>query len=127
MPVAVPVEPIVAMEVLLLVHVPPPTTLLKLVVAPTHTVAVPVMVPASAPVVIVTTTEVVSLSHPLSAIYLIVAVPVEIPVTIPPDTVATLGLAEFHPPSLIDVVLKVVVFPTHVVSVPEIVPASAVG
>ena len=39
-PVTIPVEPTVAAELLLLLHVPPPTPSVKATVAPWHTVAV---------------------------------------------------------------------------------------
>lgn len=45
-PVTVPVEFTVAIPGLALVHVPPPVELESVVVAPGHTVAVPVIVPA---------------------------------------------------------------------------------
>ncbi len=45
-PVTTPVLPTVAMPVALLLHVPPVVALLSVVVLPTVTVAVPVMVPA---------------------------------------------------------------------------------
>ncbi len=42
-PETMPVEPTVATAILLLVHVPPPVVLASAVLAPTHTVAVPVI------------------------------------------------------------------------------------
>lgn len=45
-PVTIPVLAIVAMPVELLLHMPPPVASVKLVVAPVHTVAVPVILPA---------------------------------------------------------------------------------
>jgi hypothetical protein len=47
-PVTTPVDDTVALAVLLLLHVPPPTLAVKLLVLPTQTVSVPEIAPAVA-------------------------------------------------------------------------------
>jgi hypothetical protein len=60
-PVTTPVEPTVATEVLLLLHVPPVTVSLKVVVDEVQTVAVPVIEPADEDAPTVTTNVAVEL------------------------------------------------------------------
>lgn len=62
MPVTIPVVPIVATALLLLLHEPPDNALPNVVVPPTHTFAVPVIVPA--PVVVATVTFIVAVAVP---------------------------------------------------------------
>jgi hypothetical protein len=61
LPFTIPVEPIVAMAVLLLLHVPPVTASARVIEANLQTVVVPVMVPAEAVAVTVTTNVAVAL------------------------------------------------------------------
>jgi hypothetical protein len=64
-PLTIPVaEPIVAIEVLLLLQVPPEVALFNVVVLPVHTVAVPVMVPADGVLLTVTTAVAVAVPQP---------------------------------------------------------------
>jgi hypothetical protein len=93
-PLTVPeVEPIVAIVPLLLVHVPPPTALLKLVVAPTHTDVDMGDIAAGAET---TVTALPTAQEP--RVYEIFAVPTPAPVTVPPITVAIAPLLLLHTP-----------------------------
>jgi hypothetical protein len=119
-PVTIPVEPAVATEVAEELHVPPVAASLKAVVAPVHTVAVPVMAPADAGMLTVTTLVALLLPQPLVNVNDIVAVPALIPVTIPVElTVAMPTLPELHTPPLL-ASLKTVVAPAHTIAVPMI-------
>lgn len=87
MPALAP-EPTVAIDVLLLLHVPPVEVLLRVIVAATHTLFGPVIGVGTGFTVIV-----VVLSQAKRVVYLIVSVPGVIPVTMPEDepTVAIKG------------------------------------
>ena len=116
-PVAMPVpEPIVATDVLLLAHVPPPGSN-KVVVAPIQIPVTPVITEGSGLTVIVLYAE-----HPVEANpYVMVAVPAVMPVTSPVDdpTVATEVLLLLHTPPLV-ASLSAVVNPTQTAAVPVI-------
>jgi hypothetical protein len=64
-PVTLPVEPTAAIPVDTELQIPPPAPSVKLVVAPTHTVAVPLMLPALGTELTVTTTAALALPQPL--------------------------------------------------------------
>jgi len=110
-------EPIIATEVLLLVHVPPDTEDVSVALVPRHNVVLPLMLP---PVELTVTTA--RVEHPqLATVYVIVAVPPDTPLTTPDEepTVATDVLLLLHvPPPL--ALLSAVVAPGHTVSVPVI-------
>jgi hypothetical protein len=107
-------------------HVPPVTELLKAVVAPGHMMSAPAMVPADAVELTVMVRVAVAVPQLPATVYDIVAVPVEPPVTTPDVlTEATDGAELLHTPPVIEL-LKAVVAPGHIMSVPVIVPADAV-
>lgn len=116
-PVTIPeLLPTVAMPVLPLVHVPPDGEELNVVVAPTHTVAVPVIADGVA----FTVTTAVTLQV-VGSVYVIDAVPALAPETTPDEepTVATPVAPLVHvPPDGVEP--SVVVAPTHRFSVPVI-------
>jgi hypothetical protein len=124
MPFTIPVLTFtVAMLTLLLLQVPPPETSLKIVVAPIHTLLVPVMVDTVALTVnIIVATAV---PQPLLKVYLIVSIPAVRPLTVPLKTVACELLA-LHVPPLIPLV-NVIEAPTFTTDVPVIVPALGDG
>ena len=109
--------PTVAKLVLLLLHVPPPVVEDRVVVLPTHTVAVPVIIAGSAFTVYTAVP-----THPLLIVYDIIVVPAAKADTTPvPDTiVAELVLLLVHVPPLVEL-LSVLPLPTHAASVPDIV------
>ena len=114
-PVTIPlVEPMVATDGLLLVHVPPVVGSVRVVVAPTHTNGVPPIVPGA----VLTVTTAVAVQMP-PVVYVIVAVPAEIPVTVPePEPmVAMAGLLLVHMPP-VTALVRVVVAPTQTCRVP---------
>jgi hypothetical protein len=128
-PVTTPELLTVATEVLEVVHAPPASPFEVIdVVLPTHTLAVPLNVPASGPVV--TVMESVARSDPEQepdplTVYEIVAEPTETPVTTPEAlTVAMEVFDEVHAPPASPFDVMVVVFPTHTLAVPLNVPAS---
>jgi hypothetical protein len=106
-------EPIVATVLSLLLHGPEPeAVLLSVVVAPAQILNVPVI-----DGVLLTVTTAVA--KPPDAAYVMVALPVAIPVTTPdPSIVATEVLLLLHVPPLSEL-LRVLVPPTHMLSVPE--------
>jgi hypothetical protein len=107
--------PTVAMPVLLLLHVPPVTGLLSVVVAPTHALAVPVTADSE-----LLTVTVIDRVHPVGSIYEISADPVATAVTTPvPDTEAMPLLLLSHTP-LIVASVNVTTEPTHIDDVPKI-------
>jgi hypothetical protein len=115
----------VATDVLPLVHTPPVTALLNVVVAPAHTVAVPVIEPADGAALTVTAAMVVAVPQSLVTVYVIAALPLAMPVTTPLalPTIATPVLLLLHiPPDA--ALVNVIVLPTHTVDVPIIAPAS---
>ena len=77
-PVTTPDEFIVATAVLELLHVPPGVVLAKVVVDPTQTLVVPVMLFGKPLTVTVT-----ALKHPVPRVYLMEVVPAVTPVTTP--------------------------------------------
>lgn len=87
---------------------PPVTLLLRVAVAPTHSPVAPVMGPGAG-----LTERVVVVKQPVGSVYVMTAVPNDMPVTIPlvSPTVATpvLLLAQVPPP----VFVRVVVVPAH--------------
>ena len=108
-PATVPVlAPIVPTAAVLLVHVPPVVLLLSVVVWPTHTSGIPLMVPGTALMVII-----IVFWQPVDGVFVIVAVPLLNPVTSPvvgfTDTVAS-ALVQV-PPAI--VLARVMVAPTH--------------
>ena len=115
-PVTSPGLTTVATAVLLLVHVPPKTASLSTISEPSHTEDGPLI---SAGVGL-TVTVVVAI-QPKE--YVIVAVPAPIPVTRPPDMVATDVLLLLHaPPGTAS--LSVNVEPIQIVPAPTIAPGS---
>ena len=123
-PDTIPVEePTVAIDGLLLVHVPPGLGFVSVIVLNTHTLF-PVDGPDIGPGEEITVIVNV-LKQPVGSIYVMVAVPVEMPVTRPvaEPTVATAGLLLLHvPPGVADV--SVVTAPIQTVDVPAIVAGS---
>jgi hypothetical protein len=108
--------PTVATPVLLLLHIPPETLLLNVVVKVWHTDATPEIVPGTG----VTLMDFVT-SVPQPVLYVIVAVPALTPLTIP-DEVPTDAIAELlvlHTPP-VAVLLNVVVALWHTVDEPAI-------
>ena len=116
-PVTTPVPPItVATDEVLLVQVPPALVLPRVVVKPAHTFMVPVMAAGNG----LTVTAIVIWQPVVGNIYDIVAVPADIPVTIPlvkPITAAVvLLLVHVPPPASVNAVVR----PTHTLFVPVI-------
>lgn len=109
-------EPTVATPVPPLVHVPPEGDELRVVFAPVHTDAVPVIAPG----VVLTVTGAIAKQPPLS-VYVILTVPAELPETIPePDptvAIAVLALVQ-EPPEGEE--LNVVLAPVQTEKVPVI-------
>jgi hypothetical protein len=104
-----PLLPIVATDVLLLLHVPPPVPSVKPEVLPAQKVVAPEML-AGLPI----TLTVVVVKHPVENAEVIMLVPAEAPNTVPPEfMVAT------------DVLLLLQVLPALLVSV-EVLPAHKV-
>ena len=133
--VVVPVDkPVTTPEVLtvptaglVLLHAPPPAALVSAVLAPTHTIAVPVIVPASGRGLTVATCVAAAVPQLLFTVYDIVVVPADKPVTTPEVlTEPTAGLALLHSPPPAALVSDVLA-PTHTIAVPAIVPASGIG
>ena len=114
MPVTVP-ELTLAMLASPLLQAPPVAASLRLVVAPTQTVFVPVIGAGAGPTVTVIVAE-----QPADVIYVMVNVHAATPVTIPvvKPTVATDGLLLLHVPPPTS--LSAVVEPTHTFGVPVI-------
>jgi hypothetical protein len=112
-------EPIVAIPVALLAHVPPAGRQFSVVVLFTHTDAVPVIVPGNA-----NTVTTVVIRQPVLSVYDTVAVPAMLPSISPvaPVTV-TLGDGLDHVPPAV-VLLSVVVCPTHIVPTPVMAAGS---
>jgi len=111
-------EPIVATDVLLLLQTPPGVTLARDVDANWQSVVVPVItltVGATLTVAIFVTKQAPGI------VYVITAVPVPAPVTVPVEdpTVATDGLPLVHAPPDTEFV-RVVLLPTHTVATPPI-------
>ena len=117
--VATPVDPEL--------QTPPPVASVRFVVAPTHSVGVPLTVPAMANGLTVTTTLVLKVPQMLVTIYDMITVPDETPVTIPVDepTVAIPVAPELHTPPLVASV-SALVAPTQTVAVP-VIDATEIG
>ena len=114
-PITTPVPvPIVAIKVLLLLHAPPPVASLRVVVPPTHILAVPAI--AGGPEVTVTVSVEIQLPP---REYEIVAVPTATPVTTPVvyPTVAFDVLLLVHVPP-VTASLRLVVAPTQMLVTP---------
>jgi len=122
-PVTMPVEPTVAMAVEPLVHVPPPVTSLRVVVAPAHNVPVPVMGEGAGFTVTALVTK-AEQPAPFVTVYVMVAEPTATPVTTPEVlTVAMEVLPLVHvPPGVAS--NKEPVAPTHAVAVPVMAPTT---
>ena len=114
-----PPPEIVALAGTLLLHVPAGDASLNSVVAPTHTVAVPVMPDGGA----MTETVAVTLQLPPSE-YVMDAVPGVTPVISPVNrpTLTVVAVLVHEPPMIAS--LNVVVAPTHTVSLPPIGPGA---
>ena len=115
MPVTIPVPaPIVATPVLLLLQLPPTDGLVRVIVAPWHTLAIPDM-GAGIPETVIVAVAI----QPVANVYVIVAVPADTPVTTPVDepieAIAVLLLLQLPPPLPS---LKVVVAKRNTVMVP---------
>lgn len=82
-PVTVPALLIVAIDALPLLHIPPDDASFKVSVEPTHTVALPVIVPAYGAVFTITVKELVPLPQELLTVYFITELPAFTPVTTP--------------------------------------------
>ena len=124
-PVTMPVnEPIVAVAGVTDDQIPPPATLLNVVVPEGQVVAVPVMVPAFGEGLTVTIVVVAAVPQAFVTVYDIVVVPVATPVTMPlrEPIVAVAGVTDVHTPPPV-ALLRVVVAEGHTVAVPVIVPA----
>ena len=114
---------IVATVVLLLVHVPPLTVELTVVVPPVHTALLPVTVPALGNGLTVIDCVAVLVPQLLVTLYDMVAVPMAPPVTIPDVfTVAIVMLLLLQVPP-VTVGVNAVAEPEHTVDAPEMVPA----
>ncbi len=114
-----------AIEALLLDHVPPETALAKVVVVPGHTDNVPVTGAEEVPF---TDTTSVAADEPqaLAITYDIVALPVAMPVTTPALlTVATLVFVLYHAPPPV-ALARADVPPMQTVAVPVIEPSDGV-
>lgn len=124
-PISPDAELIVATPVLPLVHVPPDTEFVSVVVAPWHIENVPPKVPGAGTTVIVRVEKLVA--HELLPPYEIVTVPLDTPVTTPPAvTVAMVVLLLLHAPP--DPVVVSVVVPDWQTEVaPLMVPPDGVG
>lgn len=128
-PLAIPnTTPDPSTETLLaaVLHTPPATASVSVVVPPGHNCVIPEIAPAETEPEL-TVTTMVALPEPQLpvVVYDIIDVPAATPVTVPDElTVATPGELELHIPPL-TTSLKIVVPPIHVAAVPVIVPAVA--
>lgn len=115
-PVTMPVLPTAAVAVFDELQLPPVTVLARVIVAPVHARPGPVMAAGIAYTVTIVVTDVPDM------VYIMVAVPADIPVTSPPDViVATAELLLLQEPP-VGVHDSVVVAPVHTVVVPVIAP-----
>jgi hypothetical protein len=125
--VTIPVLLTVAVLLSSLFHVPPLTELLKVVVAPSHTLALPVIKPAVGIAVTVATLVAIAVPQLLVTAYDIVALPPESPVTFPSSsTYAMVSSLLLHTPPVV-ALLNTVRLSSHTVAVPVIVPALGKG
>jgi hypothetical protein len=126
-PVTTPLVLTVAIPEAPVLHVPPLTELLNVVVLPAQTVAMPVIAPASGSGLTVTICVVTAVPQLFVTVYDIIAVPADMPVTTPLVlTVAIPAVPVLQVPPLAEL-LSVVVLPAQTVAVPVIVPASGSG
>ena len=94
-PVTTPVEPIVAIEVLLLLHVPPVVASVNAVVEPTHPLVAPDIAATEVPDTVTTKVE----KHPVGSVYVTTHVPNPTPVTTPlVDPIVRIEQAAVHVP-----------------------------
>src|ERR1019366_4639131 len=121
----IPVAPIYATEISLLTHVPPVAVSARVIEEPIHTAPGPVIVPAEGSGVMVTTWLAIAVPQMPETEYIMVSVPPETPVTIPPVTVAVALLLLHTPPVVVSV--KVIVAPAHRLDAPVIEPATGNG
>lgn len=119
-PVTMPVvEPTIAIVVLLLLHVPPPTSLND-VVEPEHTVSVPSIAVGKG-----STVNTAVIRQPVDKVYVTVSNPGVTPFAMPvPPPIVALPLLSVHVPP-VAASLKFVVDPTHTDKIPFIAPGNA--
>jgi hypothetical protein len=97
-PVTTPEVPTVAIDVLLLLQVPPGTGSVSVIVALTQTLLGPEMVPAERNVPIFTVIVATDVPHALVTVYLIVSRPGVMPVSRPALFIVALALVTLHVP-----------------------------
>jgi hypothetical protein len=121
MPVVIPVPPIVATAILLLLHTPEGVALVSVEVAPSQKESVPPIAATVVGMLTVTTLVAAAAPHALVMVYDIVAVPFEMPVTIPvaAPIVATAGVVLLHTPP-VDAELSVSGVPVQTMLLPLI-------
>lgn len=107
---------------LLLLHTPPGVASERLMKEPMHTTDGPVMVPVPGTVTILMDLDATDVPHTLDTLYIIVSVPVAIPVTNPPATVALPFVALQVPPPVASVSINVP--PRHTLDDPMMMPGS---
>ena len=122
-PVTMPVEPTVAIAVLLLLHVPPDVVSVNVKLLPEHKEDEPAINPAIGKGLTVMIFLLVTVPQTLLTVYLIVSTPAVTPVTTPVEpTEAEAVFDDDHvPPEIVSV--RVTVLPTHKTNGPVIVPA----
>lgn len=114
---------------LLLLQIPPVVPLLVNVTdKPAHTAEAPFTTPAFGTGFTVTIVETELFAQSDDTLYVIVAVPVPMPKTIPlASTIAAAGLLLLHDPPGVPLLVKLIVEPAHTADGPLIVPALATG
>ena len=123
-PVTIPVVPMVATLVLVLLHEPPGEASERVSVAPKHRDSVPLIAPVAGATFTETGAVAMTVPHELLTVYVIKVVPVEMPVTIPDDpTVAIPALPLFHVPPA-EASVNAIDEPIHTTDGPTILPAS---
>ena len=122
-PVTTPVEATVATPVELELHVPPPAASVRLVVVPTHSVGVPVIVPATGSGFTVMVLVAVKVPQLFVKVYDMTAVPPDTPDTIPVEPIVAIPVdPELHTPPVV-ASLNAIVAPAQTEDAPLIVPA----
>jgi hypothetical protein len=117
----------VALAVLLLLHVPPLTLSVSVIVAPSHTLEDPDIVPATGSGLTVIMVVVAAAPQPFVIVYEMVTVPALTPVTSPAEfTEAMPVLLLLHVPPPTDAV-SVADAASHTVPAPDIEPADGRG
>ena len=96
-PLTIPVEPTVAVALLLL-HVPPPIPSVNMIDELTHTLAAPVILPAFGSGLTTIDLIAIAVPQPLVTEYPIVSVPAVTPVTIPVEPTVAVALLLLHVP-----------------------------